>query len=929
MSVKNADKFINRGLWGGTIALFSLTALIFMVTGESFLYSVSGEAQKFLFGVFGYFAFPLFSALFAFGLMLIFVKREIGGSAKITAAFASLALIFFAFILHLAFSTPSEDFSAYIESCYLAGFSEKATIGGVIAALAVYPLAHFTTLVGAYFILVALAVICLIVVFRKRVFASKPRSGKDEVTGVYDSPKGREDIDGYEEVGGRNRVSGFGGSSKSPTVGKRKLAMADSPFEFREEGEYEKERSAASEKLYPEREGNPASVYSEEYDRAFNEKRDYVRSSMHGTEQNGYENSGANAVYNDNLGQADEDIRLGENVYIPDDYREDNYRDRQDFGESASVSPEEVDIENGVDESAADEGVRSFSFDSDEGDTEDVGDGGRMTESVVPEPQESVPEPPRFYEREERPSVKPKPQPEKKVEEAVNPYDMMPLNFKYVAPPIKLLKVYENNESYADVERFMREKGDVILSTLKVLGGINAEIADVVHGPTVTRFALRIPLNVSVKSVVKYVDDLKLQLKATSDIRIAQIPGTSYLGIEVPNDKQATVGLREVIESKPFINAKPNSLTFAIGKDIIGNAVVSDIVSMPHLLIAGATGTGKSVGLNSLIVSLMYKYSPADLRFIIIDPKQVEFTIFKGIPHMLFDEIISEPNKAVAVLNWAVREMEARYTKLCAAMVRNIDEYNAQIDPTKEKRMPRIVIIVDEFADLMQTDKKNIESAISRIAAKARASGVCLILATQRPSVDIMVGSIKTNFPSRMAFKMSNAVDSNTILNEQGAETLLGKGDVLFRTTDHPQLTRAQGAFVSLDEIKTIVDYIKAHNKCYFNEFALASINNECNPQAIETSGFGGGGKGAVSKDNLAGLYLAIQLGAISISMIQRRLRFGFPKSAGIVDWMEREGYIVKGNGKQNQVLMTKEQYDEKYGDMLSDEEFSEKYDNL
>ena len=494
----------------------------------------------------------------------------------------------------------------------------------------------------------------------------------------------------------------------------------------------------------------------------------------------------------------------------------------------------------------------------------------------------------------------------------------MPLNFRYKAPPLDLFKIYANNDDYDKIQQFKQEKASAILKTLKVLGGVNAEIVNIVHGPTITRFDLAIPENVSVKAVTKLSEDLNLRLATKNSIRITTIPGTPYIGIEIPNEVKSTVGLRDVLVSDPFVKAKKSSLTFAIGKDIVGNPVVADITKMPHLLIAGSTGTGKSVCLNTLLISLIAKYSPAELRFIIVDPKQVEFTVFSGIPHMLFDEIICDAPKAIAMLNWAVKEMEARYSKLRAALVHNIEEYNDQIDPTKERKMPKIVIIIDEFADLMSVDKKNIEDKIARIAQKARAAGMFLILATQRPSVNIMEGSIKTNFTSRMAFKMSNAVDSQTILGEGGAEKLLGAGDMLYRTSTMPAVERAQGAFIDMSEIKNVVKYVKENNVSYFNDSALRAINEECKPQIEEVSGKAGGAE--IGEDNAPDEYvnslrLAVQMGNISISMLQRKFSFGFPKAGKIVDWMERNGYIVTSQtGKQKQVVMTKEQFEEKYG---------------
>ena len=523
-----------------------------------------------------------------------------------------------------------------------------------------------------------------------------------------------------------------------------------------------------------------------------------------------------------------------------------------------------------------------------------------------------------------RPSVKEKaeqlrfntqPSKEEEKEDDVNPIDTMPFNYKYNAPPSSLLNTYDSTNDYGQIEAFKMDKAGKIMNVLKILGGIEVKVVNIVDGPTVTRFDIAIPENVTVKSVLKYGEDLKLRLATEEEIRIAPVKGTPYIGIEIPNKVKKIVGLKEIVDSEAFQSAKPTSLTFAIGKDLIGNAVVTDICKMPHLLVAGSTGTGKSVGLNSMLVSLMMKYSPADLRFIIVDPKMVEFAVFENSPHMLFNEILFTSEKAVAMLDWAVEEMDARYMLFRKALVQGIDDYNAQLDTRKNHKMYRIVIIIDEFADLMSKNKKQIEEKIARIAQKARAAGIYLILATQRPSVNIMEGSIKTNFTSRMAFKMSNAVDSQTILGEAGAEKLLGKGDLLYRTSTMPNMERAQGAFISMDEIKKVMAYIRQNNTPYYNEFAHRKINKEDEPQIESVTGKNAGDDGRVPSDYIKALRFAVESKTISISLIQRRLGYGFPKAAKIFDWMIENKYVLNSQtGKQKQVVLSLEEFEDEFG---------------
>lgn len=674
-------------------------------------------------------------------------------------------------------------------------------------------------------------------------------------------------------------------------------------------------------------------TYSEEYGKSRVEDDDFAKTprrinpdgKIGDYEKAGYGSASDRSKFEDYDDYADEEPIEKSNIYIPENYKEavkksdyptDKYaNDESDYQDEDIEKAIESEIMSDANNSATDDEIVDFS----EHDNPVRGGNGKSSDrgarDIKPErPAARRPEP--IKPASEKPAA-PKPQKPEEEQEEINPYDQMPLDFRYNQPPLELFKTYKSVEDYGAIEYFKQEKATTIMNTLKVLGGVNVKIVNIVHGPTITRFDLEIPDDVSIKNIMKYGDDLKLRLKTASEIRFATIPKTPFIGVEVANDTKSMVGLRDVLESEVFVKAKPSSLTFAIGKNIVGDPVVADITKMPHLLIAGSTGTGKSVGLNSLLVSLMYKYSPADLRFIIVDPKQVEFTIFEGIPHMLFNEILCDAPKTVAMLNWAVKEMEDRYTKLKGALVRNIDEYNDQIDPRRERRMPRLVIIVDEFADLMSVEKKNIEDKIARIAQKARAAGIYLILATQRPDVKIIEGSIKTNFTSRMAFKMSNAIDSTTILGEAGAEKLLGAGDLLYKTSTMTNVERAQGAFIGTDEIKNVVKYIKDHNKCYFNDTALKVISKDSAPQVESINGKESGSSDAVPEDYIHALKVAVSLGTVSISLLQRKLSFGYPKAAKIVDWMTDEGYVVASQmGKQKQVTLSMDEFIEKFGDV-------------
>lgn len=484
---------------------------------------------------------------------------------------------------------------------------------------------------------------------------------------------------------------------------------------------------------------------------------------------------------------------------------------------------------------------------------------------------------------------------------------------RYNAPPISLLNDYQSAFA-ADGEEIERNK-ETIVDTLYQLK-IPTEILSVTQGPTVTRYDIDIPGNIPASRVLSCDKELAMRLHAKDGVNIQTNYENGSISIEVPNKQKATVGLKEMIQSDSFTRAKPGSLMFGLGKDIEGRSICGDIKKMKHLLVAGSTGSGKSVCLNALIISLLYKYSPEDLRIILVDPKQVEFNIYDKLPHLMINEIIFEPAKVITVLNWAITEMERRYGLFKAktksgTLVREIDEYNAHLNEDEEK-LPKIVMIIDELADLMQAAKKDIEDRIQRLTQKSRAAGIHLVLATQRPSTDVITGIIKSNLPTRIAFKVVQEVDSRTILDSSGAEKLLGNGDMLYKMDTMTFPYRVQGAFLSSEEVQTVVEYIKENNEAYFDESVSDFINN---------SGAGGPEGGGESDDSVEAVYIealryVVSIGQASISMIQRKCSVGYPKAGKIIEWMENMGYISAFDGaKARKVLLTQEEFESKYGD--------------
>ena len=478
----------------------------------------------------------------------------------------------------------------------------------------------------------------------------------------------------------------------------------------------------------------------------------------------------------------------------------------------------------------------------------------------------------------------------------------------YVFPPISLLSKAEgDDEGISDEE--LHETARKLQETLTAFG-VNVKVTDVSCGPSVTRYELQPEQGVKVSKITALTDDIKLNL-AAADIRIeAPIPGKAAVGIEVPNKKNLMVYFRDLIENKDF-NEHQSKLAFAVGKDIGGQTMISDIAKMPHLLIAGATGSGKSVCINTLIMSILYKAKPSEVKLIMVDPKVVELSVYNGIPHLLLP-VVTDPKKAAAALNWAVAEMNRRYKLFSDMKVREIKGFNKKVGKDSPEWMPQIVIIVDELADLMMVSSKEVEEAICRLAQLARAAGIHLVIATQRPSVNVITGLIKANVPSRIAFAVSSQVDSRTILDGAGAEKLLGKGDMLFFPSGYPKPVRVQGAFVSDNEVSDVVEFIKenndpAHKAADITEQVNAAAQvesiKEGNTPAEEDDGFDAyfeeAGKLVIDKDKA------------SIGMFQRVYRIGFNRAARIMDQLAEAGVVSAEDGtKPRKVLMSKDDFE-------------------
>ena len=478
----------------------------------------------------------------------------------------------------------------------------------------------------------------------------------------------------------------------------------------------------------------------------------------------------------------------------------------------------------------------------------------------------------------------------------------------YEYPPVEILSLGEKSATKGSAKT-LTENAAKLQKTLYSFG-VSAKVQDVSVGPTITRYELKPAEGTRVSKIANLADDIALNLAAET-IRIeAPIPGKQAVGIEVPNEKKEAVHLREVIDSDEFANNK-SKLSIALGKDVAGKTVVADIAKMPHVLIAGSTGSGKSVCINSIITSIVYNAKPSEVKLVMVDPKVVELSVYNGIPHLLIP-VVTDPKKAAGALAWAVIEMDERYAKFAQKGVRDLKGYNKAIEKENENaKLPQIVIIIDELADLMMVAAKDVEEAICRLAQKARAAGMHLVIATQRPSVDVITGLIKANVPSRIAFAVSSQVDSRTILDCAGAEKLLGKGDMLFYPVGATKPQRIQGAFVSDDEVEKIVDFIKSNaGEVVYNSEIIETIenSNKSDKEMLESE----------ASDNTCDPLLneaietVVETGQASTSFIQRRFKVGYARAGRIIDQMEERGIISGYQGsKPREVLMSKERWEE------------------
>ncbi len=944
-----------RETLGVVLILFAFLCLVCVITREKVFGELGVAVNSFFLGLFGYFTYAVLIWFVILGVLLVTgkkIKMQVKNKLLITGMFFVLALV--SQIISTFRQFQDFDFSGYISSVYdsASGGISTCSAGGVATSLVSYWLSFILSEIGS---LVVLSIFFFVMGYffvrnfiKNKKAKEKPQepfktSFVKEESG--DTEKGEEQ---YEKEGEKSLGVEPVTSVTKPT--QRLFIAGEENFELKTKKEL---NSKISENVKFEKveDGlNIASSYTETYTEDLKNKIEYIKTpaeiDVEKTINKDY-SSPTVSDYVAPIGEQQKDNKDKEEEIPFIDHQEEtdkpneeeNFNSLNKFSEYASN--EEIEDFSSNEEYEKEEIFREFK----ESDTE-VTDSNQGIEE-----EKEVP----FIHEENETYENPAPSvirerrsidifgAESKDDNSTNKFDEfkdkvfgnssteveqekaeeekpikkeIPINREYFRPPLDLLENY--SQAVDSSEENHEENMEIIKQTLADFH-INVETQGYVQGPSVTRYEIMMPAGVPVRKIVNYDDDFRMRLASRNGVRIeAPIPGKNLVGIEVANKHPVTVGLKSILEETVNKPCKPGSLIFAIGKNIVGEAITDNLAKGPHFLVAGSTGSGKSVCLNVMIVSLIMRYSPEELRLILVDPKGNEFRPYEHIPHLMVDEIITQPQKALAALLWAHDEMERRYKVLeeCGG-IRDIDVYNQTVANDKVAKMPRIVIIVDELSNLMDTCKKDMEARILSIAQKARAVGIHLVLATQRPSVDVITGTIKANLPSRIALKVTNFADSNTILSEGGAEKLLGHGDMLYKNNEMGEYERYQGAWISDGEINNIVNYIKEKNACYFDDELKDFLDKSVSPKSEEIEDDGEEADEESSDLFIKALWFAVNFNAVSISALQRRFGIGYAKAGRLVDIMERKGFVSGNEGaKARRVLISREEFEDKFGPM-------------
>lgn len=969
------NKYDNSKAAGIIMMAAAVFLLLFIIFGDK-LFGAAGSAVKnLLSGVFGAASVAVLLSLGIAGFFVMKRKNTVKPNKNVAAVF--MILFSWLFILHIitSYTMLEGDLSSYIKLCYESGMS---TAGGVICALICGLLCKGLTTVGTYvllFIVMLSGVMILIDVKLPEKF--KDRRKKKEEPSIYTeeikkAPRrftnellidkitsqtfssGQKSNKKFMENGGGNTINysdyNKGYNTRTGAVTSHDAIRKENPL--LKSGEREKLAGAASGRTYDLFKNNTSAASSNEVKPG--EARDIFQNPVKPKLPSKLTEAGLK-FYNDTFKMSDEDnkdVVINENSKPLSNFEKpaDNGiygADKQEtppenFGNGVfSHRVEKFEDGSGLFEQKPDEvvlpedkltagAVNGFSVAAPEENKMDASEETELFKKNEAEEKKEIKKPAVFKQEIQKKSES-APEEIKVREEAPAPPPKRIIK-DYVKPPVFLLNDYPPIQT--ESQEVLDRKSEIITETFANFK-LEAKVEEIIIGASVTIFGVAIPSGVPVSKYVQRQKDLTRALSSTQDIKVlAPLYGSELVGIQVPNKDVATIGLKQIFTSDEYMK-KDYVLGVPLGMSLYGEPVVMDIEAMPHLLIAGSTKTGKSVCLNVIILSLVMRYGPEYMKLLLIDPKQVEFPVFNGLPHLLTKEAITDPKESIAALDWMIDEMKNRYTIMKNCCVRNIAEYNALSDEERGglEKFKYIVVIVDEFGDLMDSSGKgpdSLETKINALARLSRAAGIHLIIATQRPSTDVITGTIKNNLTSRIAFAVGSDYDSRTILNDGGAETLQGKGDMFYVPQDSKGMkTRVQCAYVSGKEIKEIVKDIKANNESYFDESIPEYIKKKTAVQP-EPSGEGaassvgeGGGKGCDSLMKEAVEY-AMSLGELSIGKLQRRFGLGFNRAARIVDNMEDMGIIAPNEGtgnKPRRVTITKDEFDRLFGEGENSEE--------
>ena len=931
---KERKRIIDRNI-GIPIAIVSFLFLI------NLIFNVIKPINSFLLGFFGLLAYVILGVITVFGILITNHIKPKMGWKKILVLCLWLISLMILLQLSTSLNLFSDSYGSYLTNCY----NNKLTAGGMLFGLFSYPLYYFTYTVGAFVFSIAFLVImtAFMIYHIYDHFASKQvvmeeneladenrRSLSDDDDLVVDDSFIGED-EGVELAtldDAKEKAKQKLGLSRSA------ILKEDKPYHEKEQDSYEEAKNKGISKqdyiftpYQPKQPTNPARPPRYVHD--MEEEGETIQPTA-AISKNTKRKLSEQEVRNLNFLRAtngSENVDENEyEAYEEEESQEDTLNQaRQNYDYRRQETPQRTNIYNQTATPTLEEdSVKKSNYNT-----------AWKTQQPQPEASRDVYDDQltqqNYQARLERARAKAREREERKnrqpQQQISSPYSQVQMSqtsdlpqarraryrqpSKYIKPPIDLLNIIRS--SNVEDKDELNEKAEVLESTLASFG-IPATVVSTTVGPAFTRFELQMPTGIPVKKVLNYTDDLAMSLESQGAIRIeVPIAGKNAFGVEVPNKEISTVGLRDIIESYNFQGSK-SLMTFALGKDITGESKVARLDKMPHLLVAGSTGSGKSVCLNSLIISLLYKASPEQVRFILIDPKRVEFTLYNGLPHLLIPKVITDIDKAIKCLAWLIDEMERRFQLFSDAAVRNVTEYNdlTEVQNGSKAKMPFIVVIVDELGDLMAQNKKEIEEKIIRLVQKSRAAGIHLVLATQRPSVNVITGTIKVNLPSRIAFAVNSFVDSKTILDQAGAEKLLGRGDMLYSPSDAPEPTRIQGSFVDNTEVANIVNFVKENNEAEFDDEIEDQMFNKKN-NGFDTTGGDDSEFDPLLKDAVR---LTIRSNGISITKIQRAFGVGYPRAGKIVDQMEKMGLISAPDTKnQRTVFITEQEFEERFGE--------------